>query len=147
MMVKAMTLARQIQKANSSSFYANLILAKTALLAGDSTKCVTCQPKSRWTRRTTIKPSGCGEWEGLSRRLKPVLSPDLPSEIKQLLAQCYLKKGEMIPFLQIQHSIELLVSSQTHEFVFTFSVGMGSGDNFFSLCFLLIAFTSWSWRW
>ena len=38
MMVKAMTLARQIQKANSSSFYANLILAKTALLAGDSTK-------------------------------------------------------------------------------------------------------------
>ena len=38
MMVKAMTLARQIQKANSSSFHANLILAKTALLAGDSTK-------------------------------------------------------------------------------------------------------------
>ena len=38
MMVKAMTLARQIQKANSDSFYANLILAKTALLAGDSTK-------------------------------------------------------------------------------------------------------------
>lgn len=33
-----MTLAQQIQKSNSDSFYANLILAKTALSVNDKTR-------------------------------------------------------------------------------------------------------------
>ena len=48
----------------------------------------------------------CGFFVGeLMVRLSPIVDENASNEVKQLLCECYLKNGDMIPYFLLQHGV------------------------------------------
>lgn len=49
-------------------------------------------------------------------RLKTVIADDVPSEIKTLLCDCYLKNGDSLPYLELLHRCQSTYYCLFHSF-------------------------------
>ena len=144
MPAKALSLAKSIQKENASDLYANLLLAKV-LMEIPSARRQAEELLRKWNAkeksqvevaylyaRCLVEEKKVKEaiavWVlvgELMIRLSPIVDENTSNEVKQLLCECYLKNGDMIPYFLLQHgvwcvclefSLQLIQREFSHQF-------------------------------